>query len=198
MSSEGILSFSLAGKNECQLCEKSFVYCYDLLRHQHTIHGEKSFECSLCPYRTAKKDKLVSHQKVHTKTSSDQTTNIKPENETETQLSPKKIDLPNQTQQPSNLKRKISHQDPVTFSKYSREENIIDPNDNDQFLNNIQKHENHDQAFLKFSQRYSEPWRDDEQLKQLYKTHMSQIKDQEIRGRRTRAYLCYLNDQQSL
>ena len=25
--------------------------------------------------------------------------------------------------------------------------------------------------------------------------HMSQIKNQEIRGRRTRTYLCYLNDQ---
>ena len=34
------------------------------------------------------------------------------------------------------------------------------------------------------------------QLKQLYKTHMGQIKDQEIRGQRTRTYLHYLNDQQ--
>ena len=38
---------------------------------------------------------------------------------------------------------------------------------------------------------------DDEQLKRLYETHMSQIKDQEIRGRRTRTYLRYLNDRQS-
>ena len=47
-----------------------------------------------------------------------------------------------------------------------------------------------------FSKRYGEPWGDDEQLKQLYKTHMSQIKNQEIRGRCTRTYLRYLNDQQ--
>ena len=50
MSSIGILSSSLAGKNECELCEKSFA----------------------CLYKTAKKDKLVSHQKVHTKSSCDQ------------------------------------------------------------------------------------------------------------------------------
>ena len=41
MSSEGILSSSLAGKNDCELCEKSFTYRHDLLRHQRTIHREK-------------------------------------------------------------------------------------------------------------------------------------------------------------
>ena len=55
---------------------------------------------------------------------------------------------------------------------------------------------NKDHAFIEFSQRHGEPWDDDEQLKQLYKTHMSQIKDQEIRGRCTRTYLRYLNDRQ--
>ena len=33
-------------------------------------------------------------------------------------------------------------------------------------------------------------------MKQLHKTHMNQIKDQNIHGRRTRTYLRYLNDQQ--
>ena len=80
-------------------------------------------------------------------------------------------------------------------SKYPRPENIIDPDNNEQFLNDIEKQENKDHAFIEFSQRYGEPWRDDEQLKQLYKTHMGQIKDQEIRGRRTRTYLRYLNEQ---
>ena len=103
MYSEGILSSSLAGKNECELCEKSFAYHHNLLKHHRTIHGEKSFECPLCPCKTARKDMLVSHQKVHTKTSSDQTLNRK-RNETKTQLSSKKINLPNQIQQPSNLK----------------------------------------------------------------------------------------------
>ena len=54
MSSEEIFSSSLPGKNECELCEKSFTYRHDLLRHRRTIHGEKSFECDLCPYKTAR------------------------------------------------------------------------------------------------------------------------------------------------
>ena len=184
-------SSSLPGKNECELCEKSFTHQKDPLRHQRTIHGEKSFECPLCPYKTVRKDKLVSHQKVHTKTSSDQALNGECKNETKAQLSSK----PKESQQPSNLKRKISHQLSVRHSKYPRQENIIDPVDNDQFLNDIEKQENQNHAFIEFSKQYGEPWRD-EQLKQLYKTHMSQIKNQEIRGRRTRTYLRYLNDQQ--
>ena len=197
MSSEGTFSSSLAGKNECELCKKSFAYRHDLLRHQRTIHGEKKLKCHLCPYRTARKDMLVSHQKLNTNTSSDQALKRECKNETKTQLSSNKINLPNQTQQPSNLKRKISHQVPVSPCKYPRPENIIDPVDNDQFLNDIEKQENkdQDQAFIEFSQRYGEPWRDDQQLKQLYKTHMSQIKDHEIQSRRTRTYLRYLNDQ---
>ena len=113
MSSEEILSSSLAGKNECELCEKIFTHRKDLLRHQHTIHGEKSFECHLSQYNE-RKDKLVSHQKVHTKTSSDQALNRERKNETKTQPSSK----PKETQQSSNLKQKISHQDPVRPSKY--------------------------------------------------------------------------------
>ena len=141
MSSKGICSSSVTGKNECQLCEKSFTYRHDLLRHQRTNHGEKMFECPLCPYKTARKDKLVSHQKVHV---SDQTLNRKPK----AQFSSKKIILPNQAQQQSNLKRKISHQESVTPSKYSRPENIIDPIDNEQFLDDIEKQENKDHAFV--------------------------------------------------
>ena len=191
MSSEGILSSSLAGKNDCELCEKTFTYRHDLLRHQHTIHREKSFECHLCPYKTARKDKLVSHQKVHTKASSDQSLNRERKNETKTQLSSKS----KETQQSPNLKRKMSHQEAVTPSKYPRLQNIIDPVNNEQFLNDIEKQENKDHAFIEFSEQYGEPWGDDERLKQLYKTHMGQIKDQEIRGRRTQTYLRYLNDQ---
>ena len=101
MSSEEIFSSSLPGKNECELCEKSFRHQKDLLRHQCTIHREKSFECHLCPYKTARKDMLVSHQKVHTKTSFDQTPYIEPKNESKAQPSSEKINLP---KEPSNLK----------------------------------------------------------------------------------------------
>ena len=65
-------------------------------------------------------------------------------------LSPKKINLPKETQQPSNLRRKIPHQDQVTPSKHPRLENIIDSDDNEQFLNGIQKHENQDHARIDF------------------------------------------------
>ena len=125
MSSEGILSSSLAGKNECQLCEKSFVYCHDLLRHQHTIHGEKSFECSLCPYKTAKKDKLVSHQKVHTKTSSDQTTNMKPENETETQLLLRKSIFPTKLNNRPTLNEKSHIKTQLRFPNIQERKTLL-------------------------------------------------------------------------
>ena len=100
MSSEKTFSSSLAGKNECELCEKSFTYRHHLLRHRRTIHGEKSFECDLCPYKTARKDMLVSHRKIHTKTSSDQALNGERKNETKIQPSSK----PKESQQPSNFK----------------------------------------------------------------------------------------------
>ena len=47
MSSEGILSSSATGKNECELCEKSFTHRKDLLIHHRIIHGDKTFECHL-------------------------------------------------------------------------------------------------------------------------------------------------------
>ena len=70
---------------------------------------------SSLPVQDCKKDKLVSHQRVHT---SDQALNRKRKNEAKTQLSPKKINLLKETQQPTNLRRKITDQDPVTPSKY--------------------------------------------------------------------------------
>ena len=91
---------------------------------------------------------LISHQKVHTKSSSDRTLSGEPKNETKTQLSLNKIDLP---KEPSNIKRKITHQESVRPSEYPRQENIIDLVDNEQFLSDIQKHENHDKAFIEFS-----------------------------------------------
>ena len=117
--------------------------------------------------------------------------NIEPKDYTKTHPSSE----PEGTQRSSNLKRKISHQESVRHSKYPRPENVIDPDDNEQFFKDIEKHENQNHAFIEFSERYGEPWGDDLQLKQLYKTHMGQIKNQEIRGRCTRTYLRYLNDQ---
>ena len=149
------------------------------------------FECPLCSYKTARKDNFILHQKVHTKTSSDQVTNIEPKNYTKTHSSSES----KETQQPPNLKQKISHQESVEPSKYPLQENVIDTDDNEQFFKDIQMHENQNHAFIEFSKRYGEPWGDDLQLKELYKTHMGQIKNQEIQGHRTRTYLCYLNDQ---
>ena len=79
--------------------------------------------------------------------------NVEPKNETKIQPSSE----PKESQQPSNLKRRISHQDPVIPSKYPRQKNIIDPVDNERSLNDIEKQENHDHAFGEFSKRYGEP-----------------------------------------
>ena len=125
MSSKEILSPSLAGKNECELCEKSFAYHHDLLRHQHTIHRERLFQCPLCSYRTARKDKLVSHQKVHTKTSSDQALNRERKNKTKTQLSSDKIDLTKETLQLFNLKRKIPQQDQLRLPNIHDQKTLL-------------------------------------------------------------------------
>ena len=48
------------------------------------------------------------------------------------------------------------------------------------FLKVIEAHERWDQAHIQFSELYREPWCEVEQLKHLYKTHMYQIKDQDI------------------
>ena len=66
-------------------------------------------------------------------------------------------------------------------------------------MNNFERHsiqENQDQAHIEFSELYREPWRNDKKLKQLYETHMYQIKDQVMQVHRTRSYLHYLNDHQ--
>ena len=110
MSSEEIFSSSLPGKNECQSCEKSFTYHHDLLRHRCTIHGEKSFECSLCPYKTARKDMLVSCRKIHTKTSSDQVTNVEPKLSSHLRKSifPTKLNIPPTLSEKSHIKTQLS------------------------------------------------------------------------------------------
>ena len=46
------------------------------------------------------------------------------------------------------------------------------------------------------SQRYGESWCEDKQLKLLHKTHISQIRDQEIQDRHTHTNLRYHNNQQ--
>ena len=112
----------------------------------------------------------MSHQKTHTKSSSDQALNRKRKaSEAEAQLSPKKINVSKESQQPPSFKQKITHQEPPSSPKQLRRDNIIDPDDNEQFLNDIEKHESQDQALIKLSQQYCEPCHADEQLKQFTK-----------------------------
>ena len=79
-------------------------------------------------------------------------------------------------------------------SKHPQLENIIGPGDNGQFSKDIEIHESQDQAHIKVLELSRELWPEDEQLKQFHEIHMNQIKDQDIRGCRTRTYICYLND----
>ena len=137
----------------------------------------ENVQISSFPNNTARKDNPTSHQTVCT---SDQAINRK-RKASKGQLSPKRINLPKETQQPTNLKQKITH----TPSKHPRLENIIDPGDDEQFLKDIEIHENQNQARIEMSELSREPWCEDKQLKQLYKTHMNQIKDLDIQGHRT-------------
>ena len=131
----------------------------------------------------------MSHQKTHIESSSYQSLNRKHKaSQAEAQLSPKKINVSKESQHWSKLKWKITHQEPPSSPKQLRLDNIIDPDHNEQFLNNIEKHESQDQALIKLSEQYCEPWHEDEQLKHLYKTHMNQIKDQDNHGGQTRIY----------
>ena len=60
-----ILLYSLAGKNECELCRKTYKSKHPL-RHQHTIQGRKNYQMSSMTKKTVRKGNLISHQRVHT------------------------------------------------------------------------------------------------------------------------------------
>ena len=142
---------------------------------------------SSLPKKTGRKDDPTTHQRVCT---SDQAINRR-QKASEAQQSPKRINLPKEIQQPTNLKRKITHQEPVVFQT-STTRKYYNLGDNEQFLKDIEIHKSKDQAHTKFSELYREPrepWLQGEQLKQVHKTHMNQIKDQDIQGHRTRTYL---------
>ena len=49
-------------------------------------------------------------------------------------------------------------------------------------MKDIETHESQDQAHIELSKLYREPWREFQQMQQLYRTHMYQIKDQYIQG----------------
>ena len=65
MLSYTILSYSLTGKKECELCRKPCMLKH-LLRHQHTIQGGEIYQMSPITNMTVRKDVLTSHQRVHT------------------------------------------------------------------------------------------------------------------------------------
>ena len=64
MFSDTILSYSLTGKNECEL--RRTLYMEDPLRHRHTIQGRENYQMSSLPNKTARKDNLTSHQRGRT------------------------------------------------------------------------------------------------------------------------------------
>ena len=68
-----MMSSSLTGKNDCELCETP--YPSKLLRNPHTAHGEKMFKCHHCSYKTVRQS---NHTPVYRKR----------KNETKSQLSP--------------------------------------------------------------------------------------------------------------
>ena len=78
---------------------------------------------SSLPSKTARKYKLTSHQRACI---SELALN-KNQKAPEAQLSPKRINLPIETQHPINFKWKITHQESVAPSKHPRLENITDP-----------------------------------------------------------------------
>ena len=91
----------------------------------------------------------MSDQKTQTESSSDQALNKKRKAfDAEAQLSPEKINVSKKSQQPSNLKRKITHQGPPSSPKQRRLDNIIVPDDNEQFLNDIEKYKGQDGKFF--------------------------------------------------
>ena len=75
---------------------------------------------SSLPNKTERKNNLTLHQSVRT---SEQALNKKWK-ASEAQVSPKRINLSIETPHPTNLKRKITHQEPVTPSNHPRLENI--------------------------------------------------------------------------
>ena len=74
----------------------------------------ENVQTSSLPNKTARKDNLISHQRVRT---SELALNRK-QKASEAQLSPKRINLPIETQHPTNLKWKVTHQELVTPSKH--------------------------------------------------------------------------------
>ena len=50
----------------CSDCNKTFSSTDNLKRHKNAIHLKlKPFKCNTCSFATAKKDRIVNHNKVH-------------------------------------------------------------------------------------------------------------------------------------
>ena len=105
----------------------------------------ENVQMSSLPNKTVRKDNLTSHQRVCTSALALK----RKQKASEAQLSSKRINLPIETQHPTNLKWKITHQESVTPSKHPRLENIIDPSVDEEFLNGIEKHQSQDQVLIK-------------------------------------------------
>ena len=54
-------------KFHCTLCKSKSKQRKDLLRHERSIHGDKSHKCEICNKPFNRKDSLIRHSKTHKK-----------------------------------------------------------------------------------------------------------------------------------
>lgn len=53
-------------KHKCDVCNKSFNYAGDLIRHNRRHTGEKPYQCELCVRSFSHNSNLVRHKRIHT------------------------------------------------------------------------------------------------------------------------------------